>query len=280
MSPASTLLGAESGTVQHRWTEDDVMLHALAVGAGHDDPARELELTTENSAGIALVALPTFANTLTRCAKIDLSSLDVSGLVHAEQAFELHGPLPLAGVADVSARVTEVWDKGSGALLTIEATAVAAGGGTPLATSWMSLFVRGAGGFGGERGPSSTWETPTGPPDTVVALRTRPDQALLYRLTGDHNPLHSDPAHAARAGFDRPILHGMCTYGVLGRSLFQRFCDSRPERFRSMRARFARPVYPGDELELSAWSDCRTVRFTASHSGQTVVDRGRLDLHP
>lgn len=270
------LLGATSAVQEHRWTADDVMLYALAVGAGQADAASELELTTENSADVALTVLPTFATIITRSARVDLSGVDPTAIVHAEQAFELHRPLPIAGAARVSATVTGVWDKGSGALLTIESRAVDAGTDEPLATSTMSLFVRGAGGFGGDRGPSSSWAVPDGPPDVRTRFSTRPEQALLYRLTGDRNPLHSDPSFAARAGHDRPLLHGMCTYGYLGRLLFQAFCDSDPASFGTMRARFVRPVFPGDELELSAWAADDGVRFTATRGDAAVIGQGLL----
>ena len=254
------------------------MLYALAVGAGQHDPTRELQLTTENSEGHELVVLPTFANIITRCAKVDLSALDPTTIVHAEQAFELHRPLPSAGRAEVTARVTNVWDKGSGALVVIEARAIGVDDRAPIATTQMSLFARGAGGFGGERGPGSRWTAPNGEPDARFCLVSRPEQALLYRLTGDRNPLHSDPAFASRGGFDRPILHGMCTYGYVGRLLFERFCDCETALFASMQARFVKPVLPGDEIEVSAWQDGESVRFTAAHGTALVVDQGRLEL--
>ena len=274
----SDLLGAESPEREFEWTRNDVMLYALAVGAGQQDPGQELELTTENSSGVELTVLPTFANIITRSARVDLGVVDHTKLVHAEQSFELHDTLPLAGRAKVTARVTEIWDKGSGALLTVESRAVDAQNHKPLATTRMSLFISGAGGFGGSRGPASSWVTPTRPPDTHIRLVTRPEQALIYRLTGDRNPLHTDPQFALRGGFERPILHGMCTYGYLGRLLFQQFCDSRVSRFASMRARFLKPVYPGEELELLAWREGDSVQFTAVRGTAVVVDQGCLAL--
>ena len=117
---------------------------------------------------------------------------------------------------------------------------------------------------------------PSGPPDEQVTYQTRPDQALLYRLTGDRNPLHSDPKFAARGGFAQPILHGMCTYGYTGRALLHAVCGSEPARFLSMEGRFTRPVIPGDELTISIWADGGTAYFRTTSNGAPVLDRGRL----
>jgi acyl dehydratase len=176
--------------------------------------------------------------------------------------------------------VTGIYDKGSGALVVTEAVAVDAATGDPLVTSTSSAFIRGEGGFGGERGPrdgSEVWERPERDPDLRVEEQTRPEQALLYRLTGDRNPLHSDPKFAARGGFDRPILHGMCTYGITGRALLHGVCDSDPARFGSMSGRFTRPVLPGETLVVSIWRDDAGAVFqTANQDGTVVIDRGRI----
>jgi acyl dehydratase len=153
---------------------------------------------------------------------------------------------------------------------------VDAGTGEPLVTTRGSVFIRGEGGFGGDRGPAQDWAMPSGAPDEQVTYRTRPDQALLYRLTGDRNPLHSDPKFAARGGFPRPILHGMCTYGYTGRALLHAVCGSEPSRFASMEGRFTRPVLPGDELTISIWADGGTAYFRTTSNGVPVLDRGRL----
>ena len=150
--------------------------------------------------------------------------------------------------------------------------------GEPRFASTSSLFIRGEGGFGGARGPSSSAEPwPAREPDDVVTYAVRPDQALVYRLSGDRNPLHSDPVFAKRAGFDRPILHGLCTYGFTGRALLHAVCGSDPARFRSMAGRFSRPTYPGDTLTISIWSEGDGVRFrTDNQRGETVIDAGRF----
>jgi acyl dehydratase len=140
------------------------------------------------------------------------------------------------------------------------------------------VFIRGEGGFGGDRGPKSEWAAPQRAPDAVVDYQSRPEQALVYRLTGDRNPLHSDPAFASRGGFGQPILHGMCTYGYTGRALLHTVCGSDPARFRSMSARFSHPVLPGAELTVSIWVDSDTAYFRTTSDGAVVIDQGRLEF--
>jgi len=257
-----------------------VLLYALAVGAGQPDPLAELEFTTENSIGITTQVLPTFANLLGRGARVrSLGDFNRAALLHGEQAFELHGLLPVEGVARTVSNVTGMYDKGSAALVVTESSSVDAATGAALATTRSSVFIRGEGGFGGERGPSGAdWEMPTRAPDLTVTYQTRPEQALVYRLTGDRNPLHSDPRFAARGGLERPILHGMCTYGFTGRALLHAVCGSDPARFHGMEGRFTRPVVPGDELTILIWVDDGTAYFRTTSDGATVIDRGRLSF--
>ena len=282
MSLNHDIVGVDSEPAERTWTETDVLLYALAVGAGQEDPLAELQFTTENSAGVRLQVLPTFGNLIgSRGGRgRSLGDFDPASFLHAEQAFTLHRPLPVAGTARSVSRVTGIYDKGSAALVVTEATITDAATGEPLVTTRGSIFIRGEGGFGGSRGPAQDWEMPTGTPDERVTYRTRADQALLYRLTGDRNPLHSDPEFAARGGFSRPILHGMCTYGYTGRALLHAVCGSAPERFVSMEARFTRPVIPGDELTIDIWtggdSDGNTAYFRTTSNGVPVLDKGRL----
>lgn len=176
----------------------------------------------------------------------------------------------------VTSKITGMYDKGSGALVTSEAVAVDPGTGDPVVTSRSAVFIRGEGGFGGDRGPRDSWPEPVRAPDHRITCPTRPEQALLYRLSGDRNPLHSDPAFAAKAGFERPILHGLCTYGVTGRALLHTLADSEPSRFLSMSGRFSRPVRPGESLTVSIWRDGDTAQFrTTKADGTVVIDRGR-----
>ena len=161
---------------------------------------------------------------------------------------------------------------------TTENRAVDAVSGAPVVTTRSSVFIRGEGGFGGDRGTSQPWEQPDRAPDHKVTQQTRPEQALLYRLSGDRNPLHSDPSFAARGGFSRPILHGLCTYGITGRVLLHEVCGSDPARFVSMSGRFSRPVLPGESLVVSIWAgaDGAAQFQTAKEDGTVVIDRGIL----
>src|ERR1700760_3994362 len=248
MSLNHEIVGVDSEPGTRTWTEADVLLYALGVGAGQADPQAELDFTTQHSTGIDLKVLPTFGNLIGRPgAGRKLGDFDPAAFVHAEQAFTLHKRIPVAGTSRAVSRVTGIYDKGKAALVVTESTITDAATGDPLVTTRGSIFIRGEGGFGGERGPDPDWEMPSGKPDEQLTYQTRTDQALLYRLTGDRNPLHSDPKFAARGGFDRPILHGMCTYGYTGRGLLHAVCGSDPARVTSVEAPGRRAGGPGGE---------------------------------
>jgi acyl dehydratase len=280
-----TVIGVPSEPQERSWTSTDALLYAVGVGAGLGDPLAELEFTTENSEGVRQQALPTYAVLIAQVRSgRSLGSFDRALLVHAEQQFELHKPLPVEGAVQTVSTVTGIYDKGSGALVVTENTALDAETGEPLVTSRTGTFIRGEGGFGGDRGSSESWQLPERPPDHRVVQPTRPEQALLYRLSGDRNPLHADPEFAARGGFSRPILHGLCTYGVTGRALLHTLCGSDPARFRSMSGRFSHPVLPGQSLVVSIWlpdADGEEAKFqTAIEDGPVVIDRGRIGFSP
>ncbi|HEU5391779.1 MAG TPA: MaoC/PaaZ C-terminal domain-containing protein [Streptosporangiaceae bacterium] len=277
-----SLVGVPGEPAERSWDSKDALLYAVGVGAGLGDPLQELEFTTENSEGIEQKVLPTYAVLIAQGRTSgSLGDFDRAMLVHAEQAIELHRPLPVAGTVRTTSTVTGIYDKGSGALVVTENVAVDAATGEPLATTRSSAFIRGEGGFGGERGTDAAWDRPDREPDHRVTYQTRPEQALVYRLSGDRNPLHVDPKFAARGGFDRPILHGLCTYGVTGRALLHVLCDSEPARFRSMSGRFSRPVWPGESLTVSVWrpDGGDTALFqTTKDDGTVVIDRGRMQI--
>ncbi|TCK22239.1 MaoC/PaaZ C-terminal domain-containing protein [Pseudonocardia endophytica] len=259
------------------WTATDAQLYALGVGAGLGEPASELAFTTENSDGVEQRVLPTFAVLLSQAPPPPWGDVDPSRVVHAEQAVTLHRPVPTSGTATATARVDGVYDKGSGALVVLRSEAVLADG-SPLATNRSAIFVRGAGGFGGDRGPREDWALPDRAPDEVVTFATRPEQALLYRLSGDRNPLHSDPVFARRAGFDAPILHGLCTFGVAGRALLAA-AGGDPDRLTAVSGRFSATVRPGQSLTTEIWRDGGGLLFrTRDGDGTVVLDRGRATL--
>ncbi len=277
-----SVVGISSEPQLRSWDSTDALLYAVGVGAGLGDPLAELEFTTENSQGIEQQVLPTFGVLLAQARGArSLGDFNHAMLVHAEQYVELHRPLPVAGTVRTVSTVTGIYDKGSGALVSSENQAVDAETGEPLVTTRGGTFIRGEGGFGGERGSDPPWERPDRAPDHTVVLETRPEQALIYRLSGDRNPLHVDPKFAAAGGFSQPILHGLCTYGVTGRALLHELCGSDPARFRSMYGRFSKPVLPGEALTVSMWrqDDSDTVLFTTTRpDGAVVIDRGRLQV--
>ena len=276
-----SVVGISSEPQLRSWDSKDALLYAVGVGAGLGDPLSELEFTTENSQGIEQRVLPTFGVLIAQARGArSLGDFNHAMLVHAEQYVELHRPLPVAGTVATVSTVTGIYDKGSGALVSSENNAVDAGTGEPLVTTRSGIFIRGEGGFGGERGSDPPWERPDRAPDHTVSLETRPEQALIYRLSGDRNPLHVDPKFAARGGFDRPILHGLCTYGVTGRALLHALCGSDPARFGSMYGRFSRPVWPGDTLTISIWEtgDGAALFQTTRPDGTVVIDRGRFQV--
>jgi acyl dehydratase len=263
------------------WTSADTLLYAVALGAGADDPVDELEFTTENSTAAEQQVLPTFAAML-RGPVSGPSSGDfpLSKVLHAEQSVTLFGPLTPSGTATVSGRLAGIYDKDPNAFIVTESSIADAASGAPLAKVTTTIFVRGEGGFGGDSGPSSTWSRPDRDPDHVVEYKTRPNQALLYRLTGDRNPLHSDPSLAAGVGYPRPILHGMCTWGFSARALLHRVADSDPAAFGAFSARFSSPVQPRDTLTDAIWVNGETAAFQTLVGDRVVLDRGSFTRSP
>jgi len=273
-------VGFTSEPHEASWTSKDCLLYALGVGAGVADPTGfELEFTTENSQDVTQRVLPTFPVVVPggSGAFANIGTFNPAMLVHGEQSVTLHGPLPVEGRVSSVSKVTGIYDKGSGAVVALQNEATDVSSGKPLFTTTFSAFIRGEGGFGGDRGPSGTVEFPARDPDHTVTYATRADQALLYRLSGDRNPLHADPKFAARGGFPKPILHGLCTYGFTGRALLHTLCGSDPDRFGSMAVRFSKPVFPGEELTVTMWvtGEGEAVFRTATPSG-TVIDGGRM----
>jgi len=240
----------KSQPIQHRYDWKDTVLYALGVGAKAD----ELDFLFEMNGPKVLptfAVVPSFSAMASVVAQVGANPVMV---VHGEQKVDLHRPIPPAGIFTTVAEVTGVYDKGKGAVIAVIARTTD-DKGEPVFDNQFSIFVRGAGGFGGDRGPEALKaDPPEGKTaDFTVSERTLPEQALLYRLSGDPNPLHVSPQFARMAGFDRPILHGLCTYGHAGRALLKNACDGDPKRFKSFAARFAGIVFPGDTLTTEGW---------------------------
>ena len=268
-------VGVTSGPTPVSWTADDACLYALAVGAGVDD----LAYTTDDAAGHPHRALPTMATVL----GVDLGVLDRAAavdwtrLVHVAHDLTLHQPVVPAGEGIATTTVREVWDKRRAAVAVV-ATELTTTDGTPWTTSTATLVVDGAGGWGGDRGPRAERRPFPDVPDRVVEVATRPEQALLYRLTGDHNPLHSDPATARAAGFDTPILHGLCTLGSTVRVLLREALDDDPTRVGSLHCRFAAPVTPGDTLAVDVHETPDGLAFRTRRGTEPVLTHGHLTV--
>lgn len=188
--------------------------------------------------------------------------IELSKVLHASEAVTVPGPIPASGTGVAVTRFTDIWDKGKAAVIWSETT-VKAPDGTLLWTQKRSIFARGEGGFGGERGPSTTGGAPERAPDFELTVPTSPQQALLYRMCGDRNPLHSDPEFAAAAGFPRPILHGLCTYGMTCKALVDNLLDGDVSVLKSYGARMAGVVFPGETLQLNVWKDDSAGAYTA-----------------
>jgi len=270
-------VGARSEPTRSSWTSKDALLYAVGVGAGQE-PLEELQYTTENSADVDQKVLPTMAVVLGfgGGAMGQIGTFNPAMLVHGEQAITLHREIPVEGEIETVGEITGIHDKGKGAVVVIESTSTLVSDGQPLFTTMMSAFIRGEGGWGGDSGPALEWERPDRDPDHSVTYTTRPEQALIYRLSGDRNPLHADPKFAAMGGFDRPILHGLCTYGFSGRGLLHSLCDGDSARFRSMYGRFSSPVFPGETLTVDVWRtrDGEAVFQTKGGDGRVVLDKG------
>jgi acyl dehydratase len=251
-------IGAELGEVAFAWTPSDVLLYHLALGAGTEptDP-KELRYAYERD----LRVLPTFATVAANLHSVDPPAVSMPGIdidlakvVHGTQAVVVHRPIPVEGKAVARTRIVDVQDKGKAAVILNETT-VQDVEGSPLWTARSSIFVRGEGGFGGSRGSSNKVEAPDREPDATIDTPTLPQQALLYRLCGDRNPLHADPEFARGAGFDVPILHGLCTYGIVAKAVTDALLDGDVTRVKSFSARFAGIVLPGETLRTHVWRD-------------------------
>ncbi|MCX4433473.1 MULTISPECIES: MaoC/PaaZ C-terminal domain-containing protein [Streptomyces] len=263
---AAKALAAEPRSGEITWDRKDVQLYHLGLGAGvpATDPD-ELRYTLESK----LHVLPSFATVAGAGSPGVISGLSMPGVdvdlarvLHGGQTIEVHRPIPIEGKALATGRIAAVYDKGKAAVLVMRTEVADAEG--PLWTNDAQIFVRGEGGWGGDRGPSTRLEEFAGAPDRTVERPIREEQALLYRLSGDWNPLHADPEFAKLAGFDRPILHGLCTYGMTLKAVVDTLLGGDVARVRSYTTRFAGVVYPGETLRIRMWRQEGSVRVAVS----------------
>jgi acyl dehydratase len=277
IDPAKAI-GAELPEVSFAWTSSDVLLYHLAIGAGSNPgsqtDAAALRYTLDND---ALQVLPSFGVVAPTFHETDPPGLDLPGcdinlaqVLHGSQGIKVHRPIPTSGEATLRTRITDVWDKGKSAVIVQEGVATDASG-TAIWTVTSTIFVRGEGGWGGDRGPSTSVEIPDRAPTTTTSYQVTPQQALLYRLCGDRNPLHADPGFAAKAGFPAPILHGLCTWGITLREATDALLGGDAAAVGEFSARFAGIVFPGDQLDIALWDEADRIVVQASVGDRPVL---------
>ncbi|MBV1863898.1 MAG: MaoC family dehydratase N-terminal domain-containing protein [Rhodobacteraceae bacterium] len=260
--------------IEHTYTERDTMLYALGLGFGEDpNDVKELAYVYEDG----LKTMPSMALVLGYpgfWVKDPKTGITWQKVLHGEQWLDVNKPLPVAGTVIGRTRIDQISDKGEGkgAVMYLTRDIIDKASDELLAQVKMSTFCRGDGGFGGENLPGPKPAViPDRAPDHVCELTTLPRQALIYRLSGDYNPLHADPAVARSVGFDRPILHGMATYGIAGRAVLKTVCDYDAAKLVGLDVRFSAPVYPGETVRVEIWQDGKEIRFRASVVERDVV---------
>ncbi len=269
--------GKELAPTTFEYTDRDVMLYALGIGATTED----LNFVYEKN----LQVLPTFAVVPAFPALMGIGrELDFNPmmLLHGEQSIDLKAPIPTSGKLTTQGKISAIYDKGSGALVVVDSETKDESG-TVLFANSSSAFIRGEGGFGGERGPSASKKNipPEKAPDHTVEYKTSVDQATLYRLSGDRNPLHIDPEFATLAGFDTPILHGLCSFGYVGRAVLHACCGGDPARFKDFQVRFSGVVYPGETIVTDIWQESSNrmiIQARTAERGEPVISNAAATI--
>jgi acyl dehydratase len=262
------VVGLKGEPSKYQWDAKDAMLYNVGIGAR---PYEDVNFLFE---GKGPKVFPTFA-VIGGMAGMgvmgQLEGINPVMILHGEESITLHRELPPQAGVTLQGEITALWDKGAAAVIEIETTATDDQG--PLFTAKAAIFARGSGGFGGERGPSAKDKNnpPDREPDHVVSDETRIEQAAIYRLSGDRNPLHIDPEFAKMGGFDTPILHGLCTYGFVGRAILKALCGNDPANLKHFEARFADVVYPGDTITTKMWVDGKDAIVQAETQKGNIV---------
>lgn len=278
----SKALGAEIKGGSFSWDKDRIILYHLGVGAGvpQTDP-NELTYTYEQN----LKVLPSFGvipafGSLGGVGQVPGLQFNPVMLLHGEQDLEIKKPIPTAGEVETSGKVSGIYDKGKAALVVMETETRLKGDSDPLFVNRFSLFLRGEGGFGGDSGPAAGNEAPDRAPDGTVESKTLPQQALLYRLSGDKNPLHADPGFAKMGGFDVPILHGLCSYGIVCKAVVDNALGGDTSKVARYQARFAGVVFPGETIVTSFWKDGNRILINAStkERGTPVITNAAITV--
>ena len=267
------IMSLKSENIEISYTDKDSILYGLGVGLGNDPmDIDELKYVYENGQ----IALPSMATNFQYHSSLLMSAkLNFVMVVHGEQKLSIVNPIPVSGDFLADMKVLNCFDKGAskGAIIDVETTVKLKSDGTEICKLISTTFARGDGGFDGPESPPQEIFEPEGSPDIVDEITTKPDQALIFRLSGDYNPLHSDPNFAKAAGFPKPILHGLCTYGVACRSIVKTACDNDVKKLKSFNCRFSSPVFPGETIVTEMWKNGNDINFQSK-----VKERDKIIL--
>lgn len=277
----SKALAAEFPAQRAEWGPDNVILYHLGLGAGFEKPtdAKELEYTYEQNLKVlpSYGVIPVFS-ALSGLGEIPGVEINFMMVLHGEQDLVIHRPIPISGVVETRRRIAGIWDKGKAALIVMETVSSDKDG--PLFTNRFGIYARGEGGFGGEPGPPAGNKAPGRNPDVTAESKTMPNQALIYRLSGDKNPLHADPQFAAMGGFDKPILHGLSSFGVVCKAVVDNALEGDVTRVARYQVRFAGVVFPGETIVTSVWreGDRLLVAAKTKERDTPVISNAAMEL--
>ncbi|MHB8780613.1 MAG: MaoC/PaaZ C-terminal domain-containing protein [Candidatus Geothermincolia bacterium] len=275
-----SVVGRDMAPMEYKYVPRDVILYALGVGATVQ--AEDLRFVYENG----LQVLPTFGvippfPALMGLIMVEGVQINPVMILHGEQYLEIRKPIPTEGKLITKPKVAALYDKGKGALIELHADTIDENGEVVFFNKF-GVFVRGEGGFGGEKGPEPGNEPPDRAPDAVIEDQTLPQQAAIYRLSGDYNPLHIDPNISGLVGYEKPILHGLCSFGFVGRAVLKQYCDNDPSRFKAIKVRFSRHVFPGETIVTEMWQesdDKIIVQAKVKERGETCLSNCAVMLN-